>query len=304
MTRAELLDRFARLRTATWQDRPAPHKPLLLLLALGRVAQCRRRLVSFASIEPQLRRLLGEFGPPRRAVHPVYPFGRLRADGLWEIPGDAALATTSSGNLHAKELRDRHIVGGFPEEVHELLASDPELVVAVAELLLAQHFRSSDHDSIRAAAGLRWDWSLLQPRPEGPQEAAFRARVLGEYRNRCSVCDFDARVNDRVFALEAASIQWPSHGGPNDISNALALCLLHHKALNHGALGLQPQESGYRVLVSRGVGGSSPSAERLMGLHGTRLRPPLTPVLAPSPSFVAWHRKWVFQAPPRADATA
>lgn len=303
MTRAELLDRFARVRTGTSDGRPALHKPLLLLLALGRVAQGRRRLVSFASAEPQWHRLLKEFGPARQAAHLVYPFGRLRADKLWEIPGDAELATTASGDLHAKQLRDRGIVGGFPEPVHDLLASDPELVVAAAEMLLAEHFPSSDRDAVRDACGLRWDWSLVQPQPKDPQEAAFRTRVLTEYRNRCSICDFDARVNNRVFALEAARIQWPSHGGPNEIVNALALCLLHHKALNHGALGLQHEGEGYRVLVSRNVAGSSPAAARLMALQGTRVRQPLTPALAPLPSFVTWHRNWVFQAPARLERT-
>lgn len=157
---------------------------------------------------------------------------------------------------------------GFPKPVHDLLASDPELVVAAAEMLLAEHFPSSERDAVRAACGLRWDWSLVQPQPKDPEEAAFRTRVLNEYRNRCSICDFDARVNDRVFALEAARIQWPSHGGPNAVSNALALCLLHHKALNHGALGLQHEGEGYRVLLSRNVAGSSPAAARLMALQG------------------------------------
>ena len=295
---------MARIRTGSYKGRPTPHKPLLLLLALGRVVQGRRRLVAFLSIEPELLRLFGRFGSRGTATSPVYPFGRLRSDGLWEIPGDAALGTTSSGNLRAKELRERGTVGGFPQEIHELLASDPQLVVEAAEHLLARHFPPSLHDDIRAAVGLRWDWTFFRLRPEEPEEAAFRARVLDEYGRRCSICDFDARLDDRVFGLGVVRFQWRSHGGPNDVANALAACPLHQRALDHGALGLEPDHAGYRVLVSGKVAGSSPATGRLLNLHGRPVRRPRKPHLAPSAAFVDWHRKWVFRPPPRSEATA
>ncbi len=304
MTGAEFLHRLARVRTGAWKGQRAPHKPLLLLLALGRVVQGRRRLVAFSSIEPELRRLLVKFGPPRDARHPVYPFGRLRNDGLWEIPGDGLLATTSSGNLHVKQLRERDVVGGFPREVHQLLAANPSLVVTAAEQLLARHFPPSHHDGLRAAAGLRWDWSVTQRYPEQPESAAFRTHVLDEYGRRCSICDFDAHLGDRALGLDAVRLKWSSHGGPNDVSNALAACLLHQRALNRGALGLQPDRSGYRVLVSDKVAGSSPATARLLDLHGRPVSRPRTPALAPSASFVDWHRKWVFQTPPRLEEMA
>ena len=304
MNGAELLDRLTRVRTGSWKGRPTPHKPLLLLLALGRVVQGRGRLVPFASLELQLRRLLDRFGSRGGRENPVYPFGRLRSDGLWEIPGDDALGTTSSGNLHAKELRERGTVGGFPEKVHELLASDPLLVEEAAQHLLARYFPPSLHDDIRAAVGLRWDWALFRPRPEEPGDAAFRALVLDEYGRRCSICDFDARLDDRVFGLGVVRLRWRSHGGPNDVSNALSACPLHRRALDHGALGLAPDQSGYRVLVSDRVAGSSPATGRLLDLHGRPVRRPRKPHLAPSASHVDWHRKWVFRTPPRPEANA
>ncbi len=53
----------------------APHKPLLLHLALARVQRGEERLASFEEeIEPRLERLLREFGPPRQSFHPEYPF--------------------------------------------------------------------------------------------------------------------------------------------------------------------------------------------------------------------------------------
>ena len=68
----------------------APHKQLLLLQALGRLLRRESRLVSFSDLGPELSRLLEEFGPPRRSVHPEYPFWRSPNDGLWEVEEKAA----------------------------------------------------------------------------------------------------------------------------------------------------------------------------------------------------------------------
>ena len=64
----------------------APHKPLLLLLAMGRAVRGESRLAPFSELEKTLTGLLRHFGPPRQAHHPEFPFGRLVKDGLWEIP--------------------------------------------------------------------------------------------------------------------------------------------------------------------------------------------------------------------------
>ena len=49
-------------------DERAPHKPLLLLLVLGRKLRDLPDQVSFAAIEEKLTDLLVEFGPLRQSV--------------------------------------------------------------------------------------------------------------------------------------------------------------------------------------------------------------------------------------------
>ena len=70
----------------------APHKPLLLLLILGRHARGLADEVSFVEIEKDLKELLVEFGPPRKSIHPEYPFWYLRNDGIWNVTSDVLLA--------------------------------------------------------------------------------------------------------------------------------------------------------------------------------------------------------------------
>src|SRR5436190_6620619 len=65
-------------------EQRAPHKLLLLLYALGRLVNADQRLISYAEVDRELRSLLLEFGPERRACHPEYPFSRLQNYGKWE----------------------------------------------------------------------------------------------------------------------------------------------------------------------------------------------------------------------------
>ena len=57
------------------------------LLALAAVQRGQDRFLRFAEIEERLKKLLIDFGPPRKSYHPEYPFWRLQNDGdFWEIP--------------------------------------------------------------------------------------------------------------------------------------------------------------------------------------------------------------------------
>ena len=70
MKRDEFLKALDRLGIWRSHGQRAPHKPLLLLLALGRVAQGGRdRLARYEDIEKPLKKLLKRFGPPRKAWH-------------------------------------------------------------------------------------------------------------------------------------------------------------------------------------------------------------------------------------------
>ena len=50
----------------------APHKPLLLLYALGRLARGEPRQMNYKEVKDDLKSLLEEFGPPRANHSPSY----------------------------------------------------------------------------------------------------------------------------------------------------------------------------------------------------------------------------------------
>jgi len=59
----------------------APHKPLLLLYAIGRLFRFGKSEVTFREAEEPLRRLILSYGPPGAGGTPQYPFRRWRTMG-------------------------------------------------------------------------------------------------------------------------------------------------------------------------------------------------------------------------------
>ena len=285
----------------------APHKPLLLLLSLGRSFHGEPRLIPFTEAETRFGELWRRFGPPTRGLV-QYPFQYLLSDGIWEIPRASELPSWGTNHLRVTDLRKHDVEGGFTREVSELLESDPELALRAARLLLAGHFPISLHYEMLEAVGLSYDlWvpGLPAVREPGkkqrivvyrrPRRLIFRKEVLQAYDERCAVCDFDLRINDELLGLEAAHIQWHSHNGPDNVFNGLALCLLHHRALDRGAVGLEAKGTGYRVLVSTQVRGRPPSASLLSEFSGQLIRPPRSRRQGPRREHVDWHRAQVFR---------
>ena len=298
MDRRDFLTRIGKLNVWSANGKRAPHKPLLLLLALGRLQRGEQRLAPFEEIEGPLTRLLRRFGPPSKTLHPEYPFGRLCNDGLWEIPDGAKLPRTPrSKDLHKGPLIRERVAGGFPQWIHRMLLTDPELVANAAQLVMQGHFPDSLHDDIRDAVGLRAEW-VVRDAQASTRDPNFRSAVLRAYERRCAVCDYDIRLGEELLGLEAAHIKWHAAGGPDQVNNGLALCGFHHKALDRGAWGLEPVDRGFRILVSSDVHGQSPALRWLRDFHGERLRPPLLVPDIPSAEHVQWHRRQVFRPPP------
>ncbi|MCY3928496.1 MAG: HNH endonuclease [Acidobacteria bacterium] len=181
-----------------------------------------------------------------------------------------------------------------------MLLADPELIEQAARKLLGKHFPPSLHDSIRDAVRLaRPVEQGLQPKAPTTRDRSFRHAVLRAYERRCVVCGFDVRLNDELVALEAAHIRWHSHGGPDQVRNGLALCILHHQTFDRGAIGLERATKGYRLVVSDEANGQSPAFHQLLDCHGKRIRNPQSARQRPDPNFVDWHRKQVFRGTPR-----
>lgn len=294
-TRDDILRAFDGINVWSRGSERAPHKPLLVLCALGRLSQGRQDSIAFRDIAPKLTELLKEFGPTRQSYHPEYPFWRLQNDGVWVVDhADHLKRRKGQSDIPKRELLDNDVHAGFTEEISSCLKRESSLVADVAYRLLDAHFPVSIHQDILDAVGL--EPALSETSTRRKRDPAFRARILTAYEYACTVCGFDVRLGNNVMGLEAAHIQWHQAGGPDQEQNGLALCALHHKAFDLGGFTLNEY---HVVLVSEHAHGTRGFDDWLLKFHGQPIRKPQRETYLPRQEYLDWHEREVFKVPSR-----
>jgi putative restriction endonuclease len=270
-------------------DQRAPHKPLLVLLALGELLRGKETLI-FEEVEPKLKELLIEFGPPRKFIHPEYPFLRLANDGVWKLSGDQSL--DSKREYSKRFLIDNRISGGFTHSILKGLKDEPELISSIAFELLNAHFPTTLHEDILQAVGLEDIEGPFYQTKKRRRDADFRAKVLEVYGYRCAICGYDLRVGHAPVGVEAAHVKWHAAGGPDQVQNGIALCSLHHKLFDFGAFSIT---DNHRIEVSPSVNGST-LEEHLGRFHNQPIILPRETKLYVIEDFLQWHVREVFKS--------
>ena len=121
--------------------------------------------------------------------------------------------------------------------------------------------------------------------------------MLVAYERRCAFCGFDGQVGTATIGLDAAHVRWHAFDGPDEVANGMALCTLHHKLFDRGAMGLNTDGT---ISVSQEFVGRGETAERLvLALVGDELRGPQAGHHSPANGHVAWHTSQVFRGPSR-----
>ncbi|MFD5336468.1 phosphorothioated DNA-binding restriction endonuclease [Streptomyces hawaiiensis] len=289
------LERTAKLRQWTRSGTRAPHKPLLLLYALGRFQEDADGRLRYSAVEEDLQRLLTEYGPPNRTT-PAYPFHHLVSDGVWEVRTDRGPGSPGTG---VRDLRETGATGQLAPDLRAALRREPSLLGRIARLLLDLHFPPSLHGELCEAAGLELEPGEAEQlaRVRRQRDRRMREMVLTAYEYRCAFCGYDGRIGTVPVGLEAAHVRWWAFDGPDDVENGLCLCSLHHKLFDKGVLGVA---DGHRILVSqRFVGHSAAAREHVIALAGRPLigpQPGARPVAA---DHLDWHTSQVFHGSPR-----
>lgn len=310
----KILNLFRSLTIWSSGTERAPHKPLLVLWAIGRCLKGQDRLAPYEAAAPDLEALLRDFGPYRERYHPEQPFWRLQKDDVWEIDRpNIVYPLTDSGDAHVSKLKDYNIHGGFTESVFESLRRNHDWAFAVARMLLDSHFPATLHDEIMAATGITAPDSKVKAEKKSKLDGVnetrleyensrrlkrddrFRFKVLHAYENQCAVCEFAVRIDASPIAIEAAHIKWHGALGPAKTKNGLSLCALHHKLFDKGVFTLLPSE--LKVVVNEKASGNG-FEESLGRYHEKKLSVlPGNRKKWPAPEYIEWHVRQVFKSP-------
>jgi putative restriction endonuclease len=130
----------------------SPHKPLLVLLALGRYAQAGSSELPWSQAQTDPAALLEDFGPPSKmgaSQAAAYPFTRLRADGLWELDVDVPMDRVGA-------LTEQNPTGRFRAAVEAEL-QDPAVLHATARAVVEGEFPATLIPDVLTAVGLDAD---------------------------------------------------------------------------------------------------------------------------------------------------
>jgi putative restriction endonuclease len=288
----EVLSRLGTFRQYQQDGKRAPHKPLLVMLAIARLQDTGTSALPWSIAERKLAALIEDFGPPSRtgrAQSAAYPFTRLRRDDIWLIDADVP-----DDNL--TPLRERHVTGRLDARLESALRSRPRLLHEAARRLVESHFPMTVAPDVLTAVGLDPDLVLAaRPSDELAQRrkrsSTWPQMIIAAWDRQCAFCGYDGQLGGTVVGIEAAHVRWFNLGGPDSDDNGLALCSLHHKLFDRGAIGL---DRDHRIQVSASYSARTDSAKRVYDLHDSQLRPRRGTAL-PADEHVAWHIAQVFK---------
>ena len=289
MDRELIIEKFDSIKPWRSGDRRAPHKPLLVLYAIGKFRRDGTRLHPYTEIEEEFGRLLQEFGPSQTSKGTQDPFWRLQKNGVWYVTNADNITEDGSGNVKPRELRENNVSGGFLEDIIDQFQKDPTLYIEITQMMLDKAFPDSIHNEVLQAVDIEFPPQVFETRTRSPN---FRNSVLRAYEYKCAVCGFDVKLGTTPIALEASHIKWKSYNGPNKEVNGLCLCVMHHKLFDLGAFTLSKE---LHILVSDDVHGTKGKRESLTDFHKEKINLPQKQIYLPDLEFIGWHVREVFK---------
>ncbi|MEU9080682.1 HNH endonuclease signature motif containing protein [Kitasatospora sp. NPDC048538] len=150
--------RVGSLRPAMRKNGPAPHRPLLVLWAIGQALAGAPRERSWTETRAAIAPLLEKYGEVRNGAQAAhFPFAALVGDDLWEIEptGSGDAADQAKPRRPTLDVLNRfNPKAGFPEADHQLIQAQPEVAAEAAAGLILRYFYPLPDDFL-ADLGLR-----------------------------------------------------------------------------------------------------------------------------------------------------
>ena len=267
------------------------HKPLLLLLTIADVIQGKSNEFKFREIEEHLKLLLGKYGLKNtKALKPEYPFVYLGSSPtLWKCSIDKSMLKNPDSVTRAEALE---AVAKFEDNFYSFL-QDLQQAKALVWQLLIEFWPEAYHEDLLRDLGLDGllNETIVQEVQKQRRGRLFVEEVLDSYERQCAICNQSIRLGDALIGIDACHVKPIQHFGDDHITNGIALCKIHHWALDRGAISISENRD---LLISPKLNGSRINEH----FHEFAQKPIFLPR---NSSFhlneenVSYHRKYVFE---------
>jgi putative restriction endonuclease len=221
MSEAEVLARLSSLRQHRRAGQRSPHKPLLVLYALGQLMATRSSALAWPTAAEKLAELIRDYGPPSAtptAQRAAYPFTRLRSDEIWTLDHDVPMD-------RVRPLSANHVIGRLEPRLEKALR-DPHIAAAAARQLVEAEFPPTVAPDVLVAVGLdpgdilSAGGSVGAPRQ---RRRSWAAAVLTAWNRQCAFCGFDGQLGGATVGVEAAHVRWFTSAVPTT-RTTVSLC--------------------------------------------------------------------------------
>jgi putative restriction endonuclease len=145
-------------------------------------------------------------------------------------------------------------IGNFTEGFHEFL-KDQENAKKVIWQILNEYWTEAYHEDILLDLGLDVfiNEHVVSISKQKRRGRFFVEEVLDAYERQCAICRQSIRLGDTLLGIDACHVKPIQHNGPDLVTNGIALCKVHHWALDRGAIGISED---LKMLVSPKLNGT------------------------------------------------
>jgi putative restriction endonuclease len=174
-------------------------------------------------------------------------------------------------------------MAGFDQDSFRSILANPKLIDDIASKIIQDNFP----EALQEELFVRFGFEVTSSKSRDPE---FRKKVLRAYNYSSAVCGFDLAMDTMPLAIEAAHIKWKQFFGPCEVSNGIALCSIHHKALDRGAITLNSE-----FKISSAVTGGDLVERLICNYENKQISLPRDVSSYPSEKAIEWHVREVFK---------
>ena len=263
------------------------HKPLLLLLTISEVIHGHKNQFLYDDLEPSLTSLLSRYGLKNtKTINPQYPFIYLAGNAaIWHC-------TVEKGTLKHPDAASRKDLlgafGFFSTEFYQFISSKNNAILCIQHLL-DSYWPEAYHAEILYDLGV-FELRSTQNSAKKDRSKKFVEEVLDAYERKCAICHQSIRLGDTLVGIDACHLKPIQHFGDDHINNGIALCKIHHWAIDRGAISISHEMS---LMVSKKLNGNK-LFEYFTTFENQSVFIPRDKFLALNEKNIAYHNRYIF----------